>query len=447
MAAAKRARGTGAYFASFWERLTEPAAMVTNQEERRRLRLLLSILFVVAFLVVLTFAATPLRLLAPLTAHQRYTATLILPTILAVFTPLLLSCILLAKRGHYKTAARILVAYGSAASFYYVWTAGDASSLSMPVLAVVLCSLLLTPLDTLGIFLITVAEYILLNTFVPGLTSWDVFGTLIIVTAVGALSTMEVIVRGQDLRHIERQAEELKKNHDQLVDARKMEAVARLSAGVAHEFNNILTAIMGFADVIDLRPAERGQEYTSKIRTAGVRAIQMTEGLLSFSQQQLMDPQAANVDDLLKNHEQSLKAELRRGTHLILNLSAETKIVEVDVELFRRALLTFVKAAERNLSGEGTISIESRGTKFSEDNPMLLPEGDYCSIEIHDNGVPKDSEFLSRIFDPFFTRGEFGTGNLDLAAAYGIVRQTGGQIETRSEAGRGNTIRMVLPQR
>jgi two-component system cell cycle sensor histidine kinase/response regulator CckA len=261
------------------------------------------------------------------------------------------------------------------------------------------------------------------------------------------LSTAEVLIRKGDLNHIEAQSAELSKNHEQVVDARKMEAVARLSAGVAHEFNNILTAIMGFTDVIDRRPADNRKEYTARIREASVRASQLVEGLLAYSQQQLIDQGMVNLDDWIRNQERRLRAELRPETRLLLRFSSETKIVDIDSGLLQRAMLTVVKTAEENLPEGGTLSVETGCIQLPRSNRLLLPHGEYCTIRIRDNGPRKDPETLSRIFEPFFTTGEFGTGSLDLAAAYGIVRQLGGQVETRSDPDHGNSITVTMPRR
>jgi signal transduction histidine kinase len=317
----------------------------------------------------------------------------------------------------------------------------------MPVLALVLCSLLLTPLDTVASFLVTVVGYVVLDMVVPGLTSWEVVSTLIIVGAVGALSTAEASVRRQDLKHIEGQAAELRKRQNQLVEAQKMEAVARLSSGVAHEFNNILTMINGYAEVIDRRPADDPTIYTARIREAGTRAARLTEGLLAFSQQQLLHLQSADLDKLLKNQGPFLRSVLRKETHLAMDFSPEAKTIKIDVDQFSETLRALLQAAEENLTVGGSLSIGTRTIDLSTNNAMLLPEGAYCTVEIFDNGPAKDQEVQSRLFNPFFTTGEFGSGRLDLAAAYGLVRQLGGQIEMKSEPGRGNTIVVVLPRR
>ena len=432
---------------SLWKRLTEPAAVLTDPELRRRTRMILSILVIVGILWCMVFFSNPLQALADLSPQQSRMVKVIFPGILLAFAPFLVLAYFLARRGHPNGASRILVSIGSAGSFYYIFSAGDASGLSMPVLAVVLCSLLLSPLDTFGCVVITVAGYLLLPTFVPSLNIWDVYGTLIVVGSAGALCTGAVYVRSRDLDHIQKQADELARNHEQIVGAQKMEAVARLSAGVGHEFNNILAVINGYAEIIERSPTTSPAKSAARIREASLRAVKLTDGLLAFSQQQLMHVETTDLDKLLKSHEERLKSTLRTDTSLSILSSPETKIVELDTGIFCDAMGTLVRTAEKNLPAQGEISIETQSHDLGRINRLHLPPGRYCFIDIRDNGQVGDREVMTRLFDPFFTTGEFGTGNLELAAAYGIVRQSGGQVELRSDREIGNSIVVVVPNK
>jgi signal transduction histidine kinase len=255
-------------------------------------------------------------------------------------------------------------------------------------------------------------------------------------------------VHERDLEQIEEQARTLTANQEKIIGARKMEAITRLSAGIAHEFNNIAMAIVGYADVIASQPAESVGRYSDLIKGAGLRAGRLTEQLLSFSRQQLLNPRATDLNQLIAGLEHLLRSMLNERIRLAVRLDPEAKVAYVDPELIEQVVQTLLRRAGENVREGGDIVVGT-GVVVVPREPALSSSrpGRYCAITISDTGPPADKEALASIFDPFFTEGEFGTGDLDLAAAFGIVAQSDGRIEVTSVPGHGNTFVVLLPEK
>jgi signal transduction histidine kinase len=429
-----------------WDRLIEPSAVVIGPERRRQARLLLSVLMVAWILWAGVFLSVPVQLLMDLNLADRHAVGVVYPALLLVLAVPVAICHILARSGRSGLSARILVTVSSAVGFCDFMLTADPRIIGLPIIAVVISSLLLTPLDTIGCYVVTVGCYLLVPLILPGFKLVDLVGALILTTVIAALSSTAVIVRNRATEKIEEQAQELARNHEQLLGARTMEAIAHLPAGLAHEFNNLMTAIDGYAELIERHPTDVAAGYAGRIKEASLRAVALTDGLLAMSQQLLLSPQVVNLDDLLRNRERKIRSVLRKTTHLVLHSTPEVKIVRIDTELFCEAVKSLLRRAEGHFTDLGTITIETKNEVLAASNSFLLPEGRYTLFTVRDSGAPNGKEVLSRLFDPFYTIGEFGTGNLDLAAAYGIIRQSEGQIEVRSDPKRGNSIVVALPQ-
>jgi len=429
-----------------WNRLTDPPATIIRPERRRQTRLLLSVIVVIWILWAGVFLSVPVQLLMDLNSAERHAVGVVSPALLLILAVPMAICHMLARSGKSGISARILVTVSSAVGFCDFVLTSDPRVIGLPIVAVVLSSLLLTPRDTIGSYIVTVGCYLLVPLILPGFKFIDLVGALILTTAIAALSSTAVIVRNHAMEKIEEQAQELARNHEQLLGARKSEAIARLSAGLAHEFNNIMTAIGGYAALIERHPADAAAGYAGRIKEASRRAVALTDGLLAMSQQQLLKLEVANLDDLLRSRERNIRSALRGTTQLVLHSTPEVKIVRIDTELFCEAVKSLLRRAEEHFTDLGTITIETKNEVLAAANSFLLPEGRYTLFTVRDSGPLNDKEVASRLFDPFYTTGEFGTGNLDLAAAYGIIRQSEGQIEVRSDPELGNSIVVALPQ-
>jgi len=438
-------RSVGTKARVIWHILTEPATKSAAPKARRDARLLLTILVVAFALVIAIMAVNALRSLGHNSPEQQHLLTVVFPRILLGIGPIIILCYLFGRLGHPRFAARMFVAFVSAVSFYTILSSEDIGALIMPLAAVVLSSVLLTPFDTAGTYFLTVVAYLIVPYLDPNIKPWLVYGTLVPVSTISALVMTAVVIRGNDVNTIEKQSREIARNHDELIDARKMEAVARLSAGLAHEFNNIHTAILAYAQILSEDPKETTSHYGRQIVKGTRRAARMTDNLLAFSEQQLMRAADVDIDQLLRSQEENLRSILKKSSFLSLHLRPEAKQIHIDTALFHRAICTMLKKAEEHLQAEGMISIETRTQTLDSANKFLLPPGKYCVISIEDDGPTADVNVTNRLFDPFFTTGEFGSGDLELSAAYGIVRQSRGQVRIEGSRQQGNSILIALP--
>jgi two-component system cell cycle sensor histidine kinase/response regulator CckA len=228
---------------------------------------------------------------------------------------------------------------------------------------------------------------------------------------------------------------------------RKMEAIARLSAGIAHEFNNIAMAIVGYSEVIASQPAKSVGQYANLIKAAGLRAGRLTEQLLSFSRQQLLNPRATDLNQLVSGLEHLLRSMFSEKIRVAVHLDPEPKVAYVDPDLIAQVIQTLLRKAGENVSEGGDVVVGTGGVVVPPEPAQSSSRpGRYCTIAFSDTGPSVDKEVLAHVFDPFFTEGEFGTGDLDLAAAYGIVAQSEGRIDVRSHPGHGNTFIVLLPE-
>jgi signal transduction histidine kinase len=430
-----------------WHRLTEPSPAIQHPELRRRSRLLLSILIVLFLLVVFILALTPFELMLFSDPEQRHLLTVTYPLIVIPAAFPLAIAYILSRRGYYKAPALIVIITITFVTFANLLAAKERGDLCFPILAVIVSSILLSRRMTLVFFAATVTGILLLPLVIPALSFWDISSPFIIMVGIGALSSVAAAIHDRDLSQIEQQARIMAENQEKLLGAKKMEAIARLSAGIAHEFNNIVMAIIGYSDVIAKKPAESAYQYAQLIKVAGTRASQLTENLLSFSRQQLLRPQTTNINQLIASLEHLLRSMLSDRTTLIMQLGLKLNDVYVDPDLIGQAVRTLVAKSENNIQSGGMITIETKNVVIPHESieSYLLP-GWYCSVIISDTGPMTDKEILTRIFEPYFTMGEFGTGDLDLAAAYGVVRQSGGQINFNSDPARGNSFTVLLPQ-
>jgi CheY-like chemotaxis protein/nitrogen-specific signal transduction histidine kinase len=229
----------------------------------------------------------------------------------------------------------------------------------------------------------------------------------------------------------------------------KMEAIARLGGGLAHQFNNLLTAILATTDLAlatsDLTPSVRSD--LEDIREAGRRATTITRQLLAFSGSQSMSPHPTNPNELIEQLEPLLKHVLPPNVSLELRLrSAAT--VEVDAVRLEQVILNLVVNSVDALSQGGSITITTRDVDGMPPTETQVGRWGACTeIIVADTGQGMDDATRLRIFEPFFsTKGSVGGGNgLGLASVYGTMHQLGGGIAIESELGQGTRVRLFVP--
>jgi two-component system cell cycle sensor histidine kinase/response regulator CckA len=246
-----------------------------------------------------------------------------------------------------------------------------------------------------------------------------------------------------------------KQLQDQLVRSQKMEAFGQLAGGVAHDFNNFLTTILGYSDLLLDELDTKGEvaDHIREIRAAAGRASALTGQLLAFSRKHPLAPAVVDVNTLLTNLERSVLRLL--GENISVQCDFERgkdgMHTKVDPGQLTQIMLNLVVNARDAMAGGGCLALETGAVTIEsadeqECAPEGLPAGDYVRISVTDNGTGMTDEVKQHLFEPFFTTKDEGGSGLGLATSYGIVRQSGGHICVESELGKGTTVRIYLPK-
>jgi two-component system, cell cycle sensor histidine kinase and response regulator CckA len=264
----------------------------------------------------------------------------------------------------------------------------------------------------------------------------------------------EVVLAGRSVRlAVLQDVTEQRSLQEQLQLSQKMEAVGRLAGGVAHDFNNILTAILGYADIVlgQLPEGPGLREDILEIRKAGERAADLTRRLLAFSRKQILAPREINLNETVSGMGGMLRRVIGEDVRLVTALDPSLDIVRADPGQIEQVIMNLAVNARDAMPDGGDLRIETLNVAFDEDYSSshfgLVPVGRYVLIAVSDTGVGMDAATQARIFEPFFTTKEKGKGTgLGLAMVYGIVKQSGGFIWVYSEPGLGTTFKVYLPR-
>jgi PAS domain S-box-containing protein len=237
----------------------------------------------------------------------------------------------------------------------------------------------------------------------------------------------------------------------QLVHAQKMEAVGRLAGGVAHDFNNILSAISGYAGLLQLemRPDDPHRVEVDEIAAAASRATHLTRGLLAFSRRQVMHRQRVDLNAVVSGGKSLLRRLIGEDVGLETRISAEPLPVYADPTQVQQVLVNLVTFARDRMPHGGRVGIATVRADLDPASAEHIDEGvpgHYAVLTVSDTGPVIDDGARSRIFEPVFGgRDGVGTVGLGLSIAYGIVRQHGGFIGVDSGPGQGSAFRIYLP--
>jgi len=247
--------------------------------------------------------------------------------------------------------------------------------------------------------------------------------------------------------------EEEKQNLEtQLFQSQKMEAIGRLTGGIAHDFNNMLTIILGYSDFILSKIDESNQLYQplQEMKKAAIRSAELTQKLLAFSRQQIINPRRLNLNEELRDMEKLLRRIIGEDIKLEFVLADELWDIFLDPTQLNQIVLNMVVNSRDAMPDGGTITIETQNVSI-DDNYCIkhlgFTPGDYVMFAISDTGIGIDKEILPHIFEPFFTTKGIGKGTgLGLSTVYGIVKQNKGYINCYSEPGRGTTFKIYFPK-
>lgn len=255
----------------------------------------------------------------------------------------------------------------------------------------------------------------------------------------------------RDITERMRHEEELKALQSQLLQSQKIEAVGQLAGGVAHEFNNILTVIFGYTDLLlkKIEPDNPLRFPTEQIQSSAVRAAELTRGLLAFSRKQIMEPKPLDIQDVVREMDKMLGRLVREDIVLRTAFDEARMVVNADAGQIGQVLINLVTNAVDAMPEGGVLSInvyrDVIDAGFIERHGFGEP-GEYACISVTDTGTGMDEETRRRIFEPFFTTKEPGKGTgLGLSIVYGIVKQHNGFITAGSGPGVGTTFHVYLP--
>jgi PAS domain S-box-containing protein len=247
-----------------------------------------------------------------------------------------------------------------------------------------------------------------------------------------------------------------KQLQDQLVRSQKMEAFGQLAGGVAHDFNNFLTTILGYSDLLLDELGMKGAiaNHIGEIRSAAGRASVLTAQLLAFSRKHPLAPCILEVNTLITNLERSLLRLLGEDISVQCHLhrGKDGTYTKVDPGQLTQIILNLVVNARDAMRDGGRLTLETttatiESAEEHEFSPEELAPGDYVCISVTDDGAGMSDEVKQHLFEPFFTTKDEGRGSgLGLATSYGIVRQSGGHICVESELGQGTTVKIFLPK-
>jgi len=266
------------------------------------------------------------------------------------------------------------------------------------------------------------------------------------------VSASPVIDESGELRgivHFAKDITAIKKLEAQFLQAQKMEAIGRLSSGVAHDFNNILTSILGYSELLLLKdPGDPNwREEVEVIKQAGEKAAVLVRQLLTFSRRHPLDVQNVNVNEIIHSLHKMLSRIIREDVLLKLQLAEQISTIKADPAQIEQIIMNLTVNARDAMSGGGSLAITTENMMIDNHYARMhvgMQAGPYVMIAVSDNGHGMTREIQERIFEPFFTTKQAGTG-LGLATVYSIVKQHGGAINVYSEISRGTTFKIYFP--
>ncbi|HET7903728.1 MAG TPA: PAS domain S-box protein, partial [Candidatus Eisenbacteria bacterium] len=247
---------------------------------------------------------------------------------------------------------------------------------------------------------------------------------------------------------IEADVTERVKLEEQLRHAQKMEAIGQLAGGVAHDFNNILTAVIGYSDLLltRLKEGDPNRRAVEEIRKGGERAAGLTRQLLAFGRRMTTQPRVVDPNAAVRDLEPMLRRLVGEDIVFELRLDPAVARVRIDPTQLEQVIVNLAVNARDAMPRGGELRIETANASFDPAPLSALPDGSYVSLSVSDTGQGIPDDVIEHIFEPFYTTKAMGQGTgLGLATVHGIVKQSGGDIVVRTAPGRGTTFTIYLP--
>jgi len=244
---------------------------------------------------------------------------------------------------------------------------------------------------------------------------------------------------------------ELKRLQEQVVLSQKMEAIGQLAGGVAHDFNNILQVILGYAEVLrhNIPADDKGYEGIDNIYQAAQRAAMLTRQLLVFSRRQMVAPTVLEMNQVIENVRVLIEHLVGEGIVLTVKCHPSLPAVFADSSQLEQLLLNLVVNARDAMPAGGSLAISAWPVVLTESQIAAMSDarpGSFVAVSVTDTGVGMEPEIMKHVFEPFFTtKGAGNASGLGLSVAYGIARQHDGWIHVESQAGKGSTLTLFLP--
>ena len=255
-----------------------------------------------------------------------------------------------------------------------------------------------------------------------------------------------------DISERKRAEEEKEKLQKQLMQAQRMEAIGNLAGGVAHDYNNISSVVMGYAELalLDLEPNDPLREYITQILKASRRSAEITKQLLAFARRQPIAPKVLDLNTTIESMLNMIKRLIGEDIDLSWVPGKDAWSVKVDPSQIDQILVNLCINARDAIENVGKITIETENMIFDKDycsEHLGFKPGEYAMLAVSDDGIGMTPEQQEQIFDPFFTTKILGKGTgLGLSTVYGIVKQNNGFINVYSEPNKGTTFKIYFPK-
>lgn len=242
--------------------------------------------------------------------------------------------------------------------------------------------------------------------------------------------------------------------------SQKMQAVGQLAGGVAHDFNNLLTAMIGFCDLLLMRHPAGDQSFADimQIKQNANRAANLVRQLLAFSRRQTLQPKVLNITDVFAELSNLVRRLIGENIELKMIHGRDLGVVKADQGQLEQVVINLAVNARDAMTNGGVLTIQTSNVRVDRRHPIprdlvppsedeVIADGDYVLAEVIDTGHGISREMLQKIFEPFFSTKEVGSGTgLGLSTVYGIVKQTGGYIYVASEPGKGTRFALYFPR-